>query len=114
MSLDTGTIYDLKIARNSDLYHLPDVNTGVQVRITQQLKSWTGRVIDRSVSSGLYTVKIDFHQRRETFTTGETCKVEIGAIPTNQRTYIYGENQDERFPFGCLHCRQLWDNNSWI
>lgn len=96
---DTGTIYDLKIARNSDLYHLPDVNTGVQVRITQGLKSWTGRVTDRTLASGVYTINIDFHQRRGTFTTGETCKVEIGAIPTNQRTYIYGENQTERFPF---------------
>ena len=99
IDVDTGTIYDLKIARNSDLYHLPDVNTGVQVRVTQGLTSWAGRVIDRSVSSGLYTIKIDFHQRRGTFTTGETTKVEIGAIPINQRIYIYGENQDERFPF---------------
>ena len=98
IGVDTGTVYDLKIARDSDLYHLPDVNTGVQVRITQRLKSWAGRVIDRSVSSGLYTIKIDFHQRRGTFATGSRCKVEIGAIPTNQRTYIYGENQTERFP----------------
>ena len=99
IGMDTGTVYDLKIARDSDLYHLPDVNTGVQVRITQGLTAWAGRVIDRSVSGGVYTIKIDFHQRRGTFTTGETTKVEIGAIPTNQRTYIYGENQDERFPF---------------
>ena len=96
---NTGTVYTVKLATDSDLYHLPDVNTGTQVRLSQGQTAWVGRCTDRSIANNVYTLTIDFHQRRGTFTTGETCKVEIGAIPTNQRTYIYGENQDERFPF---------------
>ena len=91
--LDTGTLYNLKIARDTDLYHLPDTNTGAQIRVSQDRVSWMGRVTERSVDSNLYTIKVNFHQRRGTFTIDDTVKVEIGSIPTKQVTYLYGKNQ---------------------
>ena len=95
---DTGTVYDVDIEQNSDLIHLPDVDTGTAVRISEGNSLWLGRVESATEVSGVWTFKTNFFTRRSTFTVGESVHIEFGAYPLSRTSFFYGYNQTERIP----------------
>ena len=93
--LSASNQYTLRISNNDDMPHLADLGVGSQVRISQGIVSWEGRVHEQEGSvTNPYRFIVEFHTRRGTFITETECKVEIGVLPVLQVTYIYGKNQN--------------------
>jgi hypothetical protein len=98
IALDTGTVYDVHIEQNSDLIHLPDIDTGTSIRLSEGNTLWLGRVESYTKARGVWTFKINFFMRRSTFTVGENIHLEFGAYPLSRTSYLYGYNQTDRVP----------------
>ena len=95
---NTGTTYNLHIEQNSDLIHLPDVDKGTSIRLSEDNTLWLGRVESFTKEGDVWTFKTNFQTTRGTFTLGESLHIEIGAIPHSRTSFFYGVNQTERIP----------------
>ena len=95
---DTGTTYNLHIEQNSDLIHLPDVDKGTSIRLSEDNTLWLGRVESFTKEGDVWIFKANFQTTRGTFTIGESLHIEIGAIPHSRTSFFYGVNQTERIP----------------
>ena len=103
ITVSGGTVYNLHIEQNSDLIHLPDIDTGTSIRLSEGNTLWLGRIESVSVDTGVYTFKINFHVRRGTFTTGENIHIEFGSYPHSRTSFFYGWNQTERIPLDIMN-----------